>query len=181
SYFGPGPGREAEAVADVVPFLTAGTNVVSTSFAGLTHPPASEPTLRDPVEAATATGGTSLFATGIEPGFASDILPLALLAACDDLHSVRIQEIADYSTYPGVDALRYGFGFGEPAEFPAFLADSSVLVGAWRGVVDVLADALGVTFDSVETVYERATCERAVDTAIGTVPAGTTAGVRFEV
>jgi 2,4-diaminopentanoate dehydrogenase len=176
-----GPGRSPTAIADVLPFLEAGIDVVTTSFSGLTHPPAAEPELRDPAEAAALAGGASFFSTGIEPGYASDLLPLALLTACDDVHSVRIQEVADYSHYPGADALRIGFGFGEAPGYPAALADPARLVGGWRGVVQLVGDALGVSFDSVEATYERRSLDRDVDTAIGVIAAGTTAAVRFEV
>src|SRR5262245_37057677 len=181
AYFGPAAFDGVGGVGDVTPFLEAGTNVVTTSFAGLTHPPAAAPALRDPLAAAAAAGGTSLFATGIEPGFASDILPMALLTACDEITSIRIQEIADYSDYPDANTLRYAFGFGEPTDFGCFLADPAVLIGAWRGVVDAIADQLKVRLDTVEAVYERATVDRDLDTAVGRLPAGTAAAVRFEV
>ncbi|MDT3446221.1 dihydrodipicolinate reductase [Pseudofrankia sp. BMG5.37] len=180
AYFGP-VARDGAGIADVAPFLSAGTNVVTTSFAGLTHPPTAEPALRDPLAAAATTGGASFFATGIEPGFASDILPMALLTACDEIRSIRIQEIADYSDYPAADTMRYAFGFGEATDFGCFLADPAILTGAWRGVVDAIADVLQVRLDAIETDYERAVLDRDLDTAIGTLPAGSTAGVRFEV
>ena len=176
-----GPGLTPDAITDVLPFLEAGIDVVTTSFAGLTYPLAAQPELRDPAAAAARAGGASFFATGIEPGYASDILPLALLTACDDLHSVRIQEIANYSHYPVAGSLRGGFGFGEAPDYPAALADPTYLVNAWRGVVQVLGDALGVSFDSVESSFQRQSLDRDVDTAIGVLPAGTTVAVRLEV
>ncbi|MBL7497391.1 NAD(P)H-dependent amine dehydrogenase family protein [Frankia nepalensis] len=180
AYFGPAA-HDGAGVADVAPFLSAGTNVVTTSFAGLTHPPTAEAALRDPLEAAAVAGGASFFATGIEPGFASDLLPMALLSSCDEIRSIRIQEIADYSGYPAADTLRYAFGFGEAPDFGCFLADPAILTGAWRGVVDAIADLLQTPLDAIETDYERATLDRDLDTAMGRLPAGSTAGVRFEV
>jgi 4-hydroxy-tetrahydrodipicolinate reductase len=181
SYFGPGPGREPAVVADVVPFLSAGVNVVTTSLSGLTYPPAAVAELREPLDKAAAAGAVSFFATGIEPGFASDLLPLSLLAASDDIESVRVQEIADYSEYPVVDVLREWFGFGQPTDYSAALFDTQALLAAWGGVVQVIADAIGLTLDSIEGVHEVATVDTDLSTAVGTLAAGTISGVRFEV
>jgi 2,4-diaminopentanoate dehydrogenase len=181
SYFGNGVMREAGAVADVARYLERGLDVVSTSFGGLIYPPTSSPEHRVTLDAATATGGSSLFATGIEPGFASDLLPLALLSASDDVRQVRISEIGDYSGYAGGDVLRVYFGFGQPltAAVPLFQGDT--LVSTWSGVLDVLAEALGITFDEVDMVHEVAEAKTDIDTACGLIEAGTIGGVRFAV
>ena len=181
SYFGGGVMREDGVVKDVVPYLESGHNVVTTSIASLIYPPSAPEAIREPLEEAALKGQASVFATGIEPGFASDLLPLSLLSASDDITQVRISEIGDYSGYDGGEMLRMYFGFGEPLDKPVPLFQGDRLVASWRGVVDTVADAMGITFDSVDQVHEVAPTEVTLDTAAGRLEAGTIGGVRFQV
>jgi hypothetical protein len=181
AYFGGGVMREGGVVRDIVPYLQAGANVVTTSIASFVYPPTAPAALRGPIQAAAEAGNASVFATGIEPGFASDLLPLSLLSAVDDVEQVRISEIGDYSGYDGGEMLRMFFGFGMPMDHQVPLFSGNVLVSAWRGVVDVIADALGVTFDDVDLVHEVAATEVALDIAGGRIEAGTIGGIRFQV
>jgi hypothetical protein len=181
AYFGNGVMREDGVVRDMVPYLQSGHDVVTTSLASLVYAPAAPPGVRDPLESAATQGQSSVFATGIEPGFASDLLPLSLLSAADDVEQVRISEIGDYSGYAGGDALRVFFGFGSPLDHPVPLFSGAVLVSTWRGVIEVIAEALGVTFDEVDLVHEVAATEVALETASGRLEAGTIGGIRFQV
>ena len=67
--------------------LAAGINVVTTSIPGLVHPAGYNPKHVDRLEAACREGGASLYASGIEPGFAGDqlVLTLATLSQQDPL------------------------------------------------------------------------------------------------
>ena len=67
--------RPAEALADLVACLEAGADVVSTSFYPLLHPRSAPRELLDVVEPACAKGDASVFVSGIDPGWALDILP----------------------------------------------------------------------------------------------------------
>jgi hypothetical protein len=61
TYFGDSIGREQEAIADLVPFLERGTNVVTYSAFALAHPPTAPAELRDPIEAACKAGNSTCF------------------------------------------------------------------------------------------------------------------------
>ncbi len=181
AYFGNGVMREDGAAEDMAPYLEAGFNVVTTSIASMIYPPSAPRRLREILSVAAEKGQTSVFASGIEPGFASDLLPLSLLSAVDDVEQVRISEIGDYSSYDGGEGLRIFFGFGQPMDHPVPLFQGNVLVSAWRGVVDTIADAMGITFDEVDLVHEVAVTEVPIETASGLIEAGTIGGVRFQV
>jgi 2,4-diaminopentanoate dehydrogenase len=78
-YAASGPERDALAIPDYVKLLEAGINVVTTSTTRLVNPHAYEPReWRDQLLAAAKQGQVSLYASGIEPGFAADYLPLVL-------------------------------------------------------------------------------------------------------
>jgi hypothetical protein len=99
-YAAQGPEQDAASVPDYVRLLTAGVNVSTTSSWALLHPSTYEPTWRAQLEAAATEGGASLYATGIEPGFAADQLPLLLTTMSSSITSIRASEIDMYDTYP---------------------------------------------------------------------------------
>src|SRR3954447_16440445 len=68
--------RPFEAIEDVCRILAAGKNVVSTSVVPLVHPKSFFPEVRERLEEACRRGGTSFFTSGVDPGFANDVLPL---------------------------------------------------------------------------------------------------------
>src|SRR5262249_57447523 len=79
---------------------TAGgvTSVVSTWVVPLVYPPSAPTRYTQPLETACKAGGVSCWTSGIDPGFANDLVPFAFLGACKRVDSVRVMEILDYST-----------------------------------------------------------------------------------
>jgi hypothetical protein len=181
-YMGDGIGpRAPEAVAEMCRFLEAGTNVVTTSLNQLVNPRTAAPELREPIEAACTAGGSSFFANGADPGFGSDLLPLTLLMLMDEVESVRVQEIVDYSYYDQAFVMREMFGFGGPLDHTAPLFTSGALTEYWGGVVSLVAEQMGVALDEIVEVCDVAALDRDVDVAVGRIEAGTVAAIRFEV
>ena len=181
SYMATGDLRPTEAVDDMCRCLEAGVNVVSTSVVPLVHPPSADKAAVEKLEAACAKGGTTFFTSGIDPGFANDILPLTLLSACERVDSVRIMEILNYSTYNQPEVLFETMGFAKPLDASPLLLLPGVLSLAWGGTIHLLADGLGVELDEVREKHERAPAPDTFTIPPGTVEEGTTAGLRFEV
>ncbi len=69
------------------------------------------PTSTGSTQAGVATGA-SLHVNGIDPGFANDVLPLAMTSLSQRIDLVRVSEIADYSTYYQPVVMRDIYGFG---------------------------------------------------------------------
>jgi hypothetical protein len=181
-YLGDGIGpRAPEAVAEICRFLAAGCNVVTTSLNQMVNPATAAAELREPLAAACIAGGSSFFGNGADPGFGSDLLPLTLLMLMDEVDSVRVQEIVDYSYYDQEFVMRELFGFGAPITHEAPLFSSGALTEYWGGVVTLVAAQLGVEIDEIVEVHDIAALDRDVDVAVGRIPAGTTAAIRFEV
>lgn len=174
--------RLMEALADLQMLLSAGINVVASAPVFLQYPwdvlPAN---LLEPVEQAAAQGNSSLFVNGIDPGFANDLLPLALVSTCRAVEQVRCLEIVDYSTYDNPAVMFDIMGFGRPMEETPLLLQPGVLSLAWGSVVRQLAAGLGIELDTVTQDYERLPAPETFDIASGTIPAGTAAALRFEV
>ena len=89
-------------IDDFCRMLAAGIDVVTTSVPGLVHPAAFDPKRVARLEEACRKGGATLYASGIEPGFAGDQLVLTLATLTHKIRSVRTQEIFSYADYPPV-------------------------------------------------------------------------------
>jgi len=179
-YSASGEELDAAAVPDMVRMLEAGINVVTVSTPGLVHPAGYQPEWRIQLEEAAARGNATLYASGIEPGFAGDQLPLTLMTMSDTVSSVRTQEIFLYDEYPVAFVMFEVFGFGKPMEHQAIMAMPGVQSGTWGPPVRMIADRLGVELDELRATYEKVVTPRALDVAAGTIDAGTVGAVRFE-
>lgn len=179
-YTASGPHGDAVAVPDYVRLLEAGIDVVTVSSAGLVYPPAYDAGTRDRLAAAAERGGATLYASGIEPGFAADQLVLTLATMSSTIRSVRVQEIFCYHGYPVEHTMREVFGFGQPPEHRPLMAGDGFQTATWGPPVRMVADALGVTLDEVRETYDRALTPRRLEVACGVIEAGTVGAVRFE-
>lgn len=180
-YAASGPERDAIAIPDYVRLLEAGINVVTTSTTRLVNPFAYEPlTWREQLANAAEKGQASLYASGIEPGFAADYLPLALMTQSGSVESVHAYEIGLYDDYGVPDIMINGLGFGRPLDFQPFVAIPGAIAGEWQGQIRMIADALGVEIQEVRETYDRRTTDRTFEVAFGVVEAGTCAAVRMQ-
>ena len=126
-YTATGDTRPDAALVDLERCLRAGKDVVSTSFFPLLHPPSAPRSLLDGVEAACQAGDTSVFVSGIDPGWALDILPALLSGVGAGITEIRVQEVFNYSLYDQPDVVRQIIGFGQPIdELPLMLHDFSL-------------------------------------------------------
>lgn len=170
--------RPLEAIADMAALLRAGKNVVSCSVVPLVYPEAVDAALTGPLRQAALDGATSCFTTGIDSGFANDVLPLVLTGVSRAIESVRVTEMFNYATYPDRSAVYEILGFGQPPEFQAFAAQPGMFAFGWGPVLHQLAAGLGVTIDNIEENNERLPASESFDTPTGHIGAGTIAAMR---
>jgi hypothetical protein len=164
-----------------VRLLSVGVNVSTTSSWALLHPSTYEPTWRAQLEAAATDGGASLYATGIEPGFAADHLPLLLTTMSSSITSIRASEIAMYDTYPVEFMMREVMGFGKPIDDEdAMLGLPGSILAAWAPGIHLIADALGAPLDGIREEFDRAATPRPLEVACGTLEAGTVGAIRTQ-
>ena len=82
-YCAMGDNRIPEAVTDVLRILSAGVNVVGTSPGVFQYPWGVMPDKYiAPIEEAAQQGNSSLFISGVDPGFANDLIPFAIASTC---------------------------------------------------------------------------------------------------
>src|SRR5690349_21993697 len=66
--------RPHEAIADMTRLAQSGKNIVSSSVVPLVYPPHVDKSMREPLEQACLAAGVSCWTSGIDPGWANDIL-----------------------------------------------------------------------------------------------------------
>ncbi len=181
-YCAMGDTRSLEAIEDCRRLLAAGVNVVGSAPGLLQYPWKVLPAkFTDPVEEAAREGNSSIFITGVDPGFANDLLPLALTGTCQTVEQVRCLEIADYASYDGATVMFDVMGFGKPLDEVPMLLQPGVLGIAWGTAIHQLAAGLGVTVEKITESYERIPATEAFDIAAGHIPKGGVAALRFEI
>lgn len=174
--------RPMAAFEDVLGCLRAGRNVVSTSLYGLLYPPTVPAAAAGPVDDACRKGGASVFVSGIDPGWAMDVLPLMLSGVVSDVREIRAREIFNYALYDAPDVVRNVIGFGGPVDATPPMLHDAALRSVWEPMVRIVAEGLGATVERVETVVEKRALEQDVDVAkMGHFEAGTLGAFRFEV
>src|SRR5881296_4025292 len=173
--------RPFEAVEDICRILASGKDVVSSSVVPLVHPRSFFPEVRDKLEDACRAGGTSFLTSGIDPGFANDLLPLVLSGLSERWDEIRILEIINYATYDQPQVLFETMGFGTPLDHTPLLLTPGTLAFAWGGTIRLLAEGLGVELEDVRQTYEKRPATRPIRIGAHTVQPGTMAALRFEV
>lgn len=178
AYFGPTAMYLQANLENMSRALRAGKNVVSTAMTPFVYPAACASAILQPLVDACRDGNTSCFTTGIDPGFANDLLPLVLLSACAQVETLRSLEILDYSTYKGDIG---PMGFGRPLDERCLLEEPELLIFAWGHTLPMIAHAIGATIETIDTRWEKWATPTPIEYAQGVIPANTCAAIRFEI
>ena len=167
-------------VDDLCRLLEAGINIVTTRTE-FHHPARVAPALRERIDAACQRGGSSLHSTGSSPGFITEAVPLALLSIQRRLDALHIHEFADCSSRDSPEMLFQIMGFGQAPNPQAEAGRVHHLREAFGPSLQVVAEAVGLPFDSIEAAGEFAFVRKTIRIAAGTVEAGTIGAMRTRV
>ncbi|MDT5147264.1 MAG: hypothetical protein QOC58_1909 [Mycobacterium sp.] len=180
-YCAMGDTRLPEAMDDVRRILAAGFNVVGSAPGLLQYPWGVMPDKYIArIEDAAQQGNSSLFISGVDPGFINDLIPFALAGTCQRIEQVRCMEIADYATYDGSEVMHY-MGFGRPLDDTPMLLQAGVLSIAWGTAIRQLAAGLGFEIDHITESHQREPAPEDFDIAVGRIAKGTLAALQFEI
>lgn len=181
-YCAMGDTRPVEATNDVRKLLEAGIDVVGSAPGSLQFPWGTMPEkVIDKVEASAQAGGASLYITGVDPGFASDLVPLALASTCQRVEQVKCYELADYATYDGAEVMFDLMGFGHPVDSTPLLFLPGVLAMAWGTAIRMMAAGLGIEVDEITEFWEAEPAPESYDIAAGRIEKGTIAALHFSI
>lgn len=181
AYCASGDFRPTEAIDDVERCLRAGLNVVSTSIYPLYDPSSAPEDLRERIAAACTAGRSSIFVSGVDPGYINDVVPLLLSGLCERIDEVRAFEIFNYSTYAQPEAVRNLVGMGQPLDATPPMLTPGVPSMVWGGPIRLMARGLGLTLDTIRERVEKRALERTVTTQLGQFDAGTMGAFRLEI
>jgi hypothetical protein len=159
-------------VDELVRILEAGVNVVSTAAFINGRALGAD---RDRIVDACERGSSTMFGTGISPGFV-DLIAIALAGICDRVDKVTVVEESDTTLYDS-PATELPAGFARPIDdpdLPAMTANGTAVFGE---AVAMVADALGVDLDEIvcEAEYAQTTEDLVLES--WTIPAGCVAGI----
>jgi 2,4-diaminopentanoate dehydrogenase len=157
---------------ELVRILSTGVNVVATAAFITGHNLGAG---RDRITEACTRGGSTLFGTGISPGFA-ELLAIVSATVCSRVDKITVNEAADTTFYDS-PATEIPVGFGTPIDDPNLQSMTEHGTAVFGEAVRMVADALAVALDEVRCDAEYAQTTADLDLGSWTIPAGCVAGV----
>lgn len=173
--------RPGDVVEDLCRMLAAGKNVVNTSFVPMLYPRAAGPGIQERLEAACGAGRTTLYTSGIDPGYGNAGATIAALALCREVRSIRMAEIVNYATWNNPFTMFEIMGFGKKTSADSLLLSPGSTTLAWGPVIELVAAGLDVAIDAITEKHEIRLADEAFDIASGRIDAGTISAMRFEI
>ena len=170
---------EDELVADVVALLANGTNIVTTTSDLFARGVRMTDQNRTRVEDACAKGSASVWASGSDPGFITETVPMALLSVQRQVDFIEIEEFGDLSRRPSAHMVMEQMRFGKPLE--EFDPDrrKNHLFGEYQPPLSVLAELAGFDIDEWTAEGGVAAAREDLQIVAGEIKAGTAAAQRI--
>jgi 4-hydroxy-tetrahydrodipicolinate reductase len=157
---------------ELVRILSAGVNVEATAAfitGGNLGPD------RERIAEACRRGGSTMFGTGVSPGFA-ELLAIVSATICDRVDKITVNEAADTTFYDS-PATEIPVGFGRSIDDPDLQTMTAHGTAVFGEAVRLVADALGIELDDVRCEAEYAQTTADLDLGSWTIAAGCVAGV----
>ncbi len=178
-YMPQGEWNPVAALDDVCRLLASGKNVVSTAVTAWIYPESAGDEVAERLEAACEEGQSSFHGTGIEPGWASEVLPLTMSGLFRHVDSLLVQELMDYTTYDVPFVMFDVMGFGKSPDERVPMDEAAIGELSFKAPLMLLAEGLGATID--DYVWERdvAVTDRPIEIKAGRIEAGTVSAQRF--
>jgi 2,4-diaminopentanoate dehydrogenase len=167
-----------ELVDDLVALLEKGSNVVSTCTDLIAGAVRLSEANRTRILDACKRGKASVWASGSDPGFVTETLPLALLSIQRRVDLIEIEEFGDLSHRPSPHMVMEQMRFGKPlAEFDPERRKNH-LFGEYQPALTVLADYAGFEIDEWTAEGGVAAAKEGITIVAGKIEAGTAAAQR---
>lgn len=157
----------------VLPLLEAGADVVSTNL--FLNVGGVQGATKERLEAACARGNSSLYITGVSPGWINTMVT-AMTGVCRDVRQISILESADVSVYESKETWQ-ALGISLTGSTPQIAETAKQWMVPAKEAVQRMAHALDYTLDDVEFTLAYATASQTVDLGYMTIEKGTNAAV----
>jgi hypothetical protein len=156
--------------------LARGLPVVSTCEE-LSWPWEASPALARRIDRAARRAGVGVLATGVNPGFLMDSLPVALTAGCQAVESIRVTRIQDASSRRLPFQRKIGAGL-PPEAFEAKRKEGTLRHVGLAQSMAMIAARMGWEIDRMEETLTPILAERRIETGAMSVQPGVAAGVQ---
>ena len=168
-----------ELVDDLVALLERGTNVVTTCTDLIARAVRLDDANRARIADACERGASSVWASGSDPGFVTETLPLALLSIQRRVDLIEIEEFGDLSRRPSPHMVMEQMRFGKALE--EFDPDrrKNHLFGEYQPPLSVLADLAAFEIDEWTAEGGVAAAKEDLRIVAGEIKAGTAAAQRI--
>jgi 2,4-diaminopentanoate dehydrogenase len=161
-------------VSHVVRLLESGLDVISTNL--FLNVGGVQDEVKEQLEAACRRGKSSLYVTGISPGWIN-AMAVALTAVCRRVESVSISETANCATYESAETW-LAMGMSLPEATPEVIATARNWLRSFYDAVQRMAAALEYKLDDLQFFIEFATASQKIDLGWFCMEKGTNAAVR---
>ena len=161
-------------VDHVVRLLESGSNVISTNL--FLNVGGVQGEVREQLEAACRRGNSSLYVSGVNPGWIN-AMAVALTAVCRDVESVSIDEAADCSVYESAETW-LAMGMSLPGATPEVVDTARSWLLSFYDAVQRIAVGLGLDLDDIEFFIDYATASQKVELGYMAIEKDTNAAVR---
>ena len=165
----------AATLQQIRPALELGLAVASTCEE-LIYPALNSPALAQELNTLCLYTKARLVATGVNPGFVMDLLPICLTGVCRTVDSIRVERVVDATTRRQPLQAKIGSG-QDPADFRTKLARGEAGHAGLRESTALVAHALGWKLDGVSESREAVIAVTDLRTKFFTVAAGQVCGI----
>ncbi len=175
--YGDDPGADLD---DFCRLLASRKHVITT--VGYMYPKVYGDDVMHRLSSACGAGGVAFHGTGANPGWFGDLLPLLMSGLSLRIDQIAVQEISNFQYYPSPEIMFEMMNFGRtPEEFTLRSERHRTwLDGLFTEAVQMVADGIDAEIDEVSSEMETWVATAELDTAAGTVDAGTVAGQRWQ-
>jgi len=171
--------RVADTLRQIRPALELGLAVASTCEE-LIYPALQSPALAKELNTLCLYTKSRLVATGVNPGFVMDLLPICLTGVCRSVDSIRVERVVNASTRR--QSLQAKIGSGQdPDEFRIKLATGLAGHAGLRESAALIAHVMGWKPDDITESGEPVVADRDIVTPHFNVRAGRTCGIHQQV
>jgi hypothetical protein len=170
---------EDELVEDVVALLGSGTNIVTTCTDLFANGVRLSEKNRAHVLEACKKGNSSVWASGSDPGFITETLPMALLSVQRRVDLIEIEEFGDLSRRPSAHMVMEQMRFGKSLSDFDPERRKNHLFGEYQPPLSVLADLAGFAIDEWTGEGGVAAAKKDLTIVAGQIKAGTAAAQRI--
>lgn len=169
----------AGALDDVCALLASGKDVITTA-AQFVYPKSLGPDIVDRISEACRQGGSTYHGLGIMLGFIAENVALTLTRMSRRIDQLNAYETLLYNEYPSTFQMfdLMGFGYGPDDPTPQF-SDLDVVAQVWRHSCLLVAEAVNLPVDRIETFRHVQLAKRDLQVASGFIPKGTVAAINF--